>query len=576
MSAIKAGRNYIRSVSTLFLLLICSSGGFAQDDSACRSCHEDQASVLGQSAHHELKCVECHVGFDPDNIPHRPDMGSDSVSKKLAWANLCMDCHLNNPGVRAKMGVTGGFLSSYDESVHGKALKSGNTRAPSCVDCHGGHLANKGGDARSAVNREHVVETCSRCHGEIAKDFAQSVHGVAVSRGNPDAPVCINCHGEHGILKHTDPASPVAPQNVSAQVCAPCHASVRLSEKYGFVGNRVQTFATSFHGLAIRAGNIEVANCASCHGVHNIKAPGDPASMVHPANLAATCGKCHPGANERFTVGKIHVDVSEKKEPALYWIARMYIALIIAVVGAMALHNLLDFFKRARHRRTVHENTPVMRMTVNERLQHGILAVSFIFLVITGFMLRYPDAGWVAALRGISRETFEWRGRLHRIAALLLIASALYHIGYCACTRRGRKLFLDVLPKKRDGADAMGLLKFNLGLSAAPPRFGRFNYVEKSEYWALVWGTLVMTVTGAILWFDNTFMNLITKLGWDIARTIHFYEAWLAALSILVWHFYFVIFNPDVYPMDMSWLTGKTSETEREEKHSDDSDCIDS
>jgi len=76
-----------------------------------------------------------------------------------------------------------------------------------------------------------------------------------------------------------------------------------------------------------------------------------------------------------------------------------------------------------------------------------------------------------------------------------------------------------------------------------------------------------MTLTGAILWFDNTSMGYITKLGFDIARLVHFYEAILATLAIIVWHFYFVIFNPDVYPMNLSWLTGRLSEKEMHEDH---------
>ena len=76
-----------------------------------------------------------------------------------------------------------------------------------------------------------------------------------------------------------------------------------------------------------------------------------------------------------------------------------------------------------------------------------------------------------------------------------------------------------------------------------------------------------MSVTGVILWFDNTFMGLFTKLGWDVARAVHFYEAWLAFLAILIWHIYFVIFNPDIYPMNLAWLKGSLTESEMAEEH---------
>ena len=108
-----------------------------------------------------------------------------------------------------------------------------------------------------------------------------------------------------------------------------------------------------------------------------------------------------------------------------------------------------------------------------------------------------------------------------------------------------------------------------MGLSERRPQLGRFSYIEKSEYWALVWGTVIMGATGAILWFNNTFIGLLTKLGWDIAQTVHLYEAWLATLAIIVWHFYFVIFNPDVYPLNLTFLTGSLTEEEMRDEHPD-------
>jgi formate dehydrogenase gamma subunit len=208
-----------------------------------------------------------------------------------------------------------------------------------------------------------------------------------------------------------------------------------------------------------------------------------------------------------------------------------------------------------------------MRMTVHERLQHAALAASFIVLVMTGFMLHYPDAWWVAAIRSVSSQTFAARALLHRLAGVVLIVAGGWHAGYLALTPKGRRLFLDLLPAWRDVTDPWKVLRYNLGFAPEKPKFGRFSYVEKAEYWALIWGTVLMGATGVILWFDNTSMGLLTKLGFDISRTVHFYEAILATLAIIVWHFYFVIFNPDVYPMNLAWLTGRISEHEMHEDH---------
>ena len=148
-----------------------------------------------------------------------------------------------------------------------------------------------------------------------------------------------------------------------------------------------------------------------------------------------------------------------------------------------------------------------------------------------------------------------------------MVAVSLYHIYYVSFTARGRQLIKDLLPRYQDIRDAIDVAKFNLGFSKAKPKLERFSYVEKAEYWALIWGTIVMSATGIVMWFNNYFMGIITKLGWDIARTVHYYEAWLAFLAIVVWHFYFVIFNPDVYPMSLAWWKGTITEEEMAEEH---------
>jgi cytochrome b subunit of formate dehydrogenase len=204
---------------------------------------------------------------------------------------------------------------------------------------------------------------------------------------------------------------------------------------------------------------------------------------------------------------------------------------------------------------------------VNERLQHGTLVLSFVALVITGFMLQFPEAWWVMHIRNRIGHLFEWRSIIHRVAGVILVAAGVWHFGYLAVTARGRQLFRDLLPRVSDIGDALGILRYNLGLSPTKPKFDRFSYIEKTEYWAMMWGSIVMGVTGALLWFENTSIRLFTNLGYDVSRTVHLYEAVLATLAIIVWHFYFVIFNPDIYPMNLSWLTGWMSGKEMLEDH---------
>jgi cytochrome b subunit of formate dehydrogenase len=242
----------------------------------------------------------------------------------------------------------------------------------------------------------------------------------------------------------------------------------------------------------------------------------------------------------------------------------------------MFLHNVLDFLmkskKKLRKRRRpgyeVYGSGLYLRMTLWERLQHGSLLMSFTVLVITGFMLKFPDAWWVMGLRGFLGDgVFEVRGLLHRIAAVIMVSAALCHLFYIFFVPRGKQLVLDLVPNVQDLKDAFAVLLYNLGVSRERPLFGRFSYIEKSEYWALVWGTVVMAATGIVLWLDNTFLGLSSKLFLDVATTVHYYEAWLATLAIVVWHIYFVVFNPDVYPMNLAWLKGTITEEEMEEEH---------
>lgn len=548
---------------------------------SCGSCHKDAAEAYRTSAHAEAlsknvpeapNCLTCHAGNVTKHIP-----GQDSTVLKITQEKMCISCHLEKPEVAGKTLLGTKFIASYEKSIHGFALLRGNHEAANCVDCHGNHEMNKSVVSTSKVNKLHIAETCAQCHNQVAKEYTESAHGESVKRGNKDAPACTDCHGEHDILEHTDPRSPVSAKNLSQQVCGTCHASLRLINKYGLSADRFQTFSDSYHGLAMKGGALEVANCASCHGAHNIKSSQDTASTVSKARLVETCGKCHPGANERFVIGKVHSTTeSEASDPLLYWVATFYILFIVVLVGGMLFHNAIDLIRKIRRKvqiqkglilEEVHGHRLYLRMSGWERLQHALLAISFILLVLTGFMLRYPESWWVAGIRGLSDSVFEWRSWIHRISGIALIAVSLFHIGYVSLTVRGRQLIRDLMLRRRDMTDAIALIGFNLGLRAHRPKLERFSYIEKLEYWALVWGTVVMGVTGVILWFENASMGLFTKLGWDVARAIHFYEAVLATLAIVVWHFYFVIFNPEVYPMNLSWLTGMMSEKEMAEEH---------
>lgn len=214
------------------------------------------------------------------------------------------------------------------------------------------------------------------------------------------------------------------------------------------------------------------------------------------------------------------------------------------------------------------DNVMYLRMSVNERIQHFLLLSSFITLILTGFGLKFPEAFWVKWIVWIIGENaFEARGIVHRIASLVMIGASLYHLYYILFTTRGKQLIRDFLPTKKDLFDFRDSMLYLLGRNEEKPRYGRFGYMEKMEYWAVVWGTVIMGATGFILWFENTFLKIVGTTGMDISTTIHYYEAILASLAILVWHFYFIFLNPDVAPMNKAWSKGYLTRHQMENEH---------
>jgi cytochrome b subunit of formate dehydrogenase len=575
---------------------------------SCVDCHKDVTSLAHDKTPEKVTCGECHAKAQAayDQSTHANAGKTNAGKTGDAPAATCADCHGNAhyvtgagdpkaPISHGNIPVTCGrchgqkFLMesngqsaqpflSYQDSVHGRAVENGSQKAAVCTDCHGTHQILPANQQASPISKINVPATCGKCHAAIQATFSASIHGQGIARGNRLAPDCTDCHGIHSIKKHQDPNSPVAAANVSRDSCAHCHEGVRLSQEFGLPGQRVSSYFDSYHGLAAQGGSVVAANCSSCHGVHDILPSSDPHSSVNHANLDATCGKCHQGVTQKFTLTRVHLDhdgTSAAGQPrdmggmAVRWVRFIYIPLIILVIGAMALHNLIIWRRKLADRRKQHSIT-VVRMTPNQRWQHLALLSSFIVLVITGFALQYPDS-WFAHLLGMSEQL---RSVIHRIAGIVLIAAGIYHIFYVAAIGEGRRLLRDIAPCPRDIRDAISAMLYYTGLSSRKPAFGRFNYAEKAEYWALVWGTALMGVTGVMMWAKVWVGNLLARWWVDIATSIHFYEAILATLAILVWHFYQVFFDPDVYPMNGAWWDGKMPADHYREEHGLDTETL--
>jgi len=333
------------------------------EPAACGTCHEEALAEMAEGVHSAGKiqdapsCGDCHGSHDIRTV-------TDSLSRMYPknQPKTCGHCHADPELVKKYHIPIKDPLAAYSRSIHGRLLLAPSLypdlrqkmseaqleHVATCSSCHGVHKILPLSDSASPIYYENIPHTCGQCHQAIAKEFAESVHGLAVKQGLRDAPVCTDCHGEHAIESPAVATAPTAPRNVAVETCGRCHASTRIVERYGLRKERLSTFQNSYHGLALRSGRLNVANCASCHGVHDILPSSDPRSMIYPANLVSTCGTCHGNVNESFARGPIHVTEAVEGGRIVAIVRTIYILLIVVTISGMLIHNAFDFYRKGK------------------------------------------------------------------------------------------------------------------------------------------------------------------------------------------------------------------------------------
>lgn len=613
------------------LALCLAAGAAAQSTEDCMECHSDaeltktaadggeislyvDLVLYEESVHGGLDCVDCHA--DATELPHEENLapvncgdchpdaqeefavslhalgreegnplspgcsdchGKHAITSPAAEASptnprhivaTCGQCHKKNEVINSF--VRKGFdpVTDYEASVHAKVLREDpDAKVATCITCHGAHAITPPGNPLSSIGKHAVPDTCGQCHEQESAEYKKSIHYKAVQRGYYESPVCNDCHSEHRIMSPSDNASPTHPSLVSSQLCASCHSNRTLMASFGLDPSRFDTYMKTYHGLAVLRGSPDAANCVSCHEMHAIRSSSDPESATNPANLQKTCGKCHGQVDAAFASVTVHPGHQRERNPIAYFFKILYLWLIPLTIGGMVVHNLVIHSHYVRARWHEYKASPrVRRFQRFEIGQHMLLILSFATLVVTGFALKHPDAAWVGVLShiGLSEGV---RSTLHRIAGVVLVAISLVQLFYLLADRRGRRDAKELLPVRKDLHDFTQNMSHHLGRSAERPRFGRFDYTEKAEYLALIWGTAVMAVTGFILWFPELTLRFLPAWTFETSEVIHYFEAWLATLAIVVWHWYFVIFHPARYPVSFTWLTGTVPEEEQEHHH---------
>lgn len=213
------------------------------------------------------------------------------------------------------------------------------------------------------------------------------------------------------------------------------------------------------------------------------------------------------------------------------------------------------------HPRGKYEQYP--RFRIGARIEHFILMVTFTILGVTGlpqmFALDSPIARAMIDLMG----GIEFIRIIHRWAAFFLVIGSVYHIFTSAYRFFVKRERMQMAPEKKDLTDLIGYVRYNLGLTDEHPRMAKFNFGEKFEYWAVVWGTVVMTITGFMLWNPIATTAILPGEAIPIALAAHGGEALLAVLAIIIWHMY----NVHIKNFNPSMFTGYLPREQMEEEH---------
>lgn len=522
-------------------------------------------------------------------------------------AESCFECH-----------VQGGDGPAVDKDAFAKSVHGQN--GVSCTDCHAGYamgphegelpalsadeqkVVDRLSKATWGVGKDQVKVTapraflaCQNCHTDQTDAFAKSAHAQWLAQdGKVAGPTCASCHGSpHAIqplAKYAPKATarqPVpADRREMAKRCEACHGNEEFARAAGLNPETAVTYHDSIHGRLVRVGNPYAPACMSCHalepaqgGTHGIVSKTSLGSPVNPVNRKNTCARCHENSNDTFAALIAHRELHETgSSPIPHFVHVAFSWLTTLTLLFFAFHVAIDFvyelrtrLSRKKHGVAIEDvKRTVVRFDIHQRIQHWFMLSGVILLGVTGWPLR--GAGAVAAA-GYSKAIMDAFGgaegaaRWHRVGAVLIIISSVYHLFYLTFLASKKRLPLSMLPTPKDAIDMKDNILFMLGLRAERPKFDRYMYLEKFDYWAVFWGMVMMVGTGFIFWYPAWFASWAPAWLITAAQIIHGEEATLAILFLFVVHFYNVHLKPSIFPMNWAWLNGRITVESMKHEH---------
>jgi len=565
----------------LFPVVVLSAADELRDE-ACLDCHgvtgfavptgetgdspmralDINADALRQSVHGKLSCVMCHA--DIEKLPH---------GKEGLQAVDCVTCHARlaeeGSGSQRRGRRAGGDLSSrektvlnterYRRSIHGDPTIENNA---ACKVCHTAHYVYRSDDPRSTTYPGNSPQVCGSCHVEALEAYRLSVHGANLSRPwRGESATCSDCHTSHRVT-----GEKLTAHRLVTDSCGDCHWS------------EVESYLATTHGALAWLGSEKAARCASCHRPHATHAIDDPLSLVSEENKLDTCRECHEKANGNFIQYRVHGNTHDyEKYPYMWLTAKIMVGIVLFVLIFFYLHSMLWFYREIQSRviewrvvdsrrypfrvKRPHKKSDrhFRRFSWQWRLNHWAVALSVMTLVFTGMSVMYansPWAVWVVEKAG-GHDVFT---TIHRFAAVVFLSAVVAHVAAVIYNIRRNPDFDwfgpdSLLPRKKDWEDMVGQFRWFFG-KGEQPRFDRWTYWEKFDYWAVYWGALVIGISGMMLWFSDTIGNLLPGWVLNVATIAHGVEAFLAVMTLFVVHFFNNHIRPGKFPLDIVMFSG--------------------
>ena len=407
---------------------------------------------------------------------------------------------------------------------------------------------------------------CGSCHAGLLPAYSESVHAGPSEETREPRAVCSDCHSTHAVGSRNQPAWRAAVVNE----CGECH------------GELLESFSDGFHGQATLLGFERVAKCSDCHGFHDILEIEDPRSRVAEGRVVETCRTCHERATANWADYDPHQDLSSaERNPQAYWARLLMTGLLAGVFSFFFLHTALWLPRAVIATRSAKKQSAVggaakrdgevdatlkiRRFDVFDRTLHIALMVSFLGLALSGLPLLFADRPWaptVAAFFG----GYGVSGSVHRLSAVLMFATFFIHVGRVtlrALRSSGSILWGpdSLVPMPHDVVQLGQHVRWFLGRGPYP-KFDRYTYWEKFDYWAVFWGMAIIGFSGLVMWFPGIFLSFLPGWTLNVALVVHSEEALLAMVFIFTVHFFNGHLRPGKFPMDPVIFTGEVSAEE--------------